>query len=134
MPVVPSAQVTDGFIDGLNQRAGPRDVRFENLAVRLESGDFFELSLGQDFVDALQLKAQLPVKEDLLERQQLRLLIEPVAVGPIVGRFQQTRFIVKMKREQVNTRHRRQFLDRVSNRFVSSDMTNHARNCEYSQG
>jgi hypothetical protein len=39
--------VADGFIDGLNQRAGPRDILFENLPVRLESGDFFEVSLAQ---------------------------------------------------------------------------------------
>src|SRR5205807_133573 len=60
-----SFQVADGFIDGLNQGAGPRDILFENLPMRFESSEFFEFSPAQDFVDTLQLEAQLSVKEDL---------------------------------------------------------------------
>jgi len=44
-----SFQVAEGFIDGVNQRAGPRDVLFENLPVRLESGDFFRIVAGSEF-------------------------------------------------------------------------------------
>src|ERR1043165_2475829 len=80
-----SFQMADGFVDGLNQRARPRDVLFQNLPVRLESGDFLELSLAQDFLDALQFEAQLPVKEDLLEHEQLRLFVDSVAVRLGVG-------------------------------------------------
>ena len=57
-----SFQVAESFIDGLNQGAGSREVLFENLPVRLESGEAVEFPLPQDFLDALQLEAQFPVE------------------------------------------------------------------------
>jgi hypothetical protein len=110
--------VADGFIDGLNQHEGPRRLLFQNLPVRLKSGDCFEFSLAQDFADALQLEAQLAVKEDLLEHKQLRLFVDPVAVRSCVGGLQQRDFIVKMKRAHGDARHQGQLLDGVSHRFL----------------
>jgi hypothetical protein len=40
----------------------------------------FGISPGQDSFDALQLETQLPVKQDLLEHEQLRLFVDSVAV------------------------------------------------------
>ena len=45
-----SFQVLDGFVDGFNQRARPGEVLLQNLPVRLEGGDFFEIGPAQDFV------------------------------------------------------------------------------------
>ena len=40
-----------------------------------------------------------------------------VAVGSVIGGFQQARFIVKMKRAHADARHRRDFLDCICHRF-----------------
>jgi len=45
--------VSDCFIDRFNQGARPGNVLLQNLPVRLERGDFFELSLAYYFLDAL---------------------------------------------------------------------------------
>ena len=55
----------------------------QNLPVRFEGGDFFEIGPAQDSLDLLQLEPQLPVKQDLLERQELRLFVEPVAIRAV---------------------------------------------------
>ena len=57
-----------------------------------------EVGARQEFPDLLQPEPPLPVKQDLLQRQKLRLLVKPVAIGANMRWFQQARFIVKMKR------------------------------------
>ena len=53
----------------------------QNLAMRFEGRDFLELGAAQDSLDLFQLEAQFPIEEDLLEHQELRLFVKPVAVG-----------------------------------------------------
>jgi len=62
-----SFQVLDRFVDGFNQGARPAEVLLQNLSMRLEGSDFFEIGPAQDSFDLLQLEPQLPVKQDLLE-------------------------------------------------------------------
>jgi hypothetical protein len=82
-----SFQVLDGFVDGFNQGARPSEVLLQNLPVRLQGGDFFEIGSAQDSFDLLQLEPQLPIKQDLLEGQELWLLVEPVAIRPVKAGF-----------------------------------------------
>jgi hypothetical protein len=82
-----SFQVLDGFVDGFNQGARPSEVLLQNLPVRLQGSDFFEIGSAQDSFDLLQLEPQLPIKQDLLEGQELWLLVEPVAIRPVKAGF-----------------------------------------------
>jgi len=95
----------------------------ENLAMRFESGDVLEIGPVQDSFDFLQLEPQLPVKQDLLEGQELRLFVEPVAIRPVIGRLEQARFIVEMKRAHADARHRGYLFDCVCHRFLSAEIT-----------
>src|SRR6185436_14472779 len=104
-------------------RACPGEVPLQNLPVRLQSSDFFEIGPIQDSFDLLQLEPQLRVKQDLLEGQQLLLLVEPVAIRPVIGGIQQTRFIVEMKCAHADARHRGYLLDCISHRFFSAEIT-----------
>ena len=56
----------------------------------LEGSDPLEFGPAQDLLDLFQLQPQLPVEQDLLEGQKLRLLIEPVTIGPDIGGLEQT--------------------------------------------
>ena len=62
-----SFQVLDGLIDGADERLRAGQVLPEDLPVRLEGGDFFEIAPAEDLPDLLQLEAQLPIEQDLLE-------------------------------------------------------------------
>ena len=95
----------------------------QNLPVRFEGGDVFEIGPAQDSFDLLQLEPQLPVKQDLLEGQELRLFVEPVAIRPEIGGLQQARFIVEMKRAHADARHRGHLFDCVSHRHAFSGIT-----------
>jgi hypothetical protein len=95
----------------------------QNLPVRLQGSNFFEIGPAQDSFDLLQLEPQLPVEQDLLEGQELCLLVEPVAIRPVIGGLQQARLIVEMKRAHADARHRGQLLDCVSHRFFSAETT-----------
>src|ERR1700676_3636098 len=118
-----SFQVLDGFVDGFNQRLRSGEVLLQNLPVRLQGSNFFEIGSAQDSFDLLQLEPQLPVEQDLLEGQELCLLVEPVAIRPVIGGLQQARLIVEMKRAHADARHRGQLLDCVSHRFFSAETT-----------
>ena len=118
-----SFQVLDGFVDGFNQRARPSEVLLQNLPMRLQGSDFFEIGSAQDSFDLLQLEPQLPIKQDLLEGQELWLFVEPVAIRPVIGGLQQARFIVEMKRAHADARHRGHLFDCVSHRFLSAEIT-----------
>ncbi|HUD46569.1 MAG TPA: hypothetical protein VMR33_07050 [Candidatus Baltobacteraceae bacterium] len=118
-----SFQVLDSFVDGFNQLARPGEVLLQNLPMRLEGGDFFEIGPAQDLFNLLQLEPQLPVKQDLLESQELWLLVEPVAIRPEIGRLQQARFIIKMKRAHTDARHRGHLFDCISHRFFPAEAT-----------
>jgi hypothetical protein len=64
----------------VEQLVSPREALLQNLPVRLQGADLFEVLPEQDFFDLLQLEPQLPVEQDLLEGEELRLFVEPVAV------------------------------------------------------
>jgi hypothetical protein len=115
--------VLDCFVDGFNQLVRPGEVLLQNLPMRLEGGDFFEIGPAHDLFDLLQLEPQLPVKQDLLESQELWLLVEPVAIRPEIGRLQQARFIIKMKRAHTDARHRGHLFDCISHRFFPAGTT-----------
>ena len=70
-----SLQMLDGFVDGFNQRARPGKVLLQNLPMRLEGSDFFEIGPAQDLFNLFQLEPQLPVKQYLLEDQELWLFV-----------------------------------------------------------
>src|SRR5918993_5560714 len=116
-------QVLDGFVDGVNQAARLGEVLLENLSMRVEGGNDFEIALTKDLFDLLQLEPQLPVKQNLLEGQQLRLLIEPVTIRSKIGGFQQLRFIIKMKCAHADARHPCHLLDGISHRVLSAEAT-----------
>jgi len=59
--------VLDGFVDGFNQCARPREVLLQNLPMGLEGIEFFKISSAHDLFDLLQLEPQLPIKQNLLE-------------------------------------------------------------------
>src|ERR1700730_7143431 len=118
-----SFQVFDGFVDGFNQRTRPGEILLQNLPVRLQGSDLFEIGSAQDSFDLLQLEPQLPVKQDLLEGSELWLLVEPVAIRPVKGRLQQPRFIVEMKRAHADARHPGHLFDCVSHRFYPAGTT-----------
>src|SRR5207253_1452097 len=81
-----------------------------------------------------QLEPELPVKQDLLEGQELRLFVEPVAICPVIGRLQQARFIVEMKRAHADARHRSNFFDCVSHRLFPAETTLVPAGNSYSRG
>jgi len=85
-------------------------------AVSEQSGDDFEIGATEHALDLLQLEPQLPVEEDLLQRQQLLLLVEPVAVRAAEGRLQQAGLVVKMQGTHAHARHRGQLFDGVCHR------------------
>ncbi|HUD49004.1 MAG TPA: hypothetical protein VMR33_19390 [Candidatus Baltobacteraceae bacterium] len=95
----------------------------QNLPMRLEGGDFFEIGPAQDLFDLLQLEPQLPVKQDLLESQELWFFIEPIAIRPETGGLQQARFMVEMKRAHTDARHRGHLFDCISHRFFAAEAT-----------
>ena len=98
----------------------PAHERDEVLANPLEGrAGLFPIGLRP----VLYLLAQFPVKQDLLERQELRRLVEPVAIRAVVSGFQQAHFIVEMKRAHADARHRGQFLDCVSHRLFFTGTT-----------
>jgi hypothetical protein len=59
----------------------------QNLAMRLQGSDLLKLGAAQHLLDPFELETQLPIKQDLLQRQELRLFVEPVAVAAIKRRF-----------------------------------------------
>ena len=89
--------------------------------MRLQGSDFFEIGSAQDSFDLLQLEPQLPIEQDLLEGQELWLLVEPVAIRPVMRGLQQAGFIVEMKRAHADARHRGYFFYCVSHRFFSAE-------------
>ena len=129
-----SFQVLDGFVDSFNQRAHPSEVLLQNLPVRLQGSDFFEIGPAQDSFDLLQLEPQLSVKQDLLEGQELWLLVEPVAIRPAIGGLQQARLIVEMQRAHTDARHRGYFFYCVSHCFFSAEITSIPSTTRYCRG
>src|ERR1700680_4214313 len=121
--VLCSFQVLDGFVDGFNQRARPSEVLLQNLPMRFERSEFLEIGAAQDSFDLLQFEPQFPVKQDLLQGQELWLFVEPVAIGLVIGGLQQAGFIVEMKRAHAHARHRGHLFDCVSHRFFSARIT-----------
>lgn len=112
-----SFQVLDGFVDRLDQTAGSGEILLQNFSMRAESRNFFEISTPKDALDLLQLESQLAIKENLLERQELRLLVEPVTVFADKSRIQQPGFMVEVKRADANSRYFRNLFDCVTHRF-----------------
>ena len=86
-----------------------------------------ELPANGTSLDLLQLEAQLPIELDLLKRQKLRLLVEPVAVRADIGRFQQAHFIVEMKCAHADAGHPRHLFDCISHRRFSAGHHDDAR-------
>src|SRR6266481_7989237 len=82
-----------------------------------------EVTAPKQSLDLLQLESQLPVEQDLLQRQQLRLIVEAISVGCARRGLQQANFIVKMKRPHANTRHPGHFFDCISHSGFSIDIT-----------
>src|SRR5438552_10045297 len=91
--------------------------------MRLQGCNSVEVTAPKQSLDLLQLKSELPVEQDLLQRQQLRLVVEAISVSCARGGLQQPHFIVKMKRPHADTRHPGHFFDRVSHSGFSIDIT-----------
>src|SRR5262249_11552096 len=82
-----SLQMLDRLVKGFNQASRAAEVVLQNFAMRLEGRDLLEIGASENAFDLFQLETQLPVKQDLLEHQELRLFVEAVAVRPVIGRL-----------------------------------------------
>jgi hypothetical protein len=78
--------VADRLVDRAEQGADSQEILLQSLAMRFERRNLFEVPAANDCGDPLQAEAKLPVEQDL-QQQQLRLFVEPVAVGRAVGGF-----------------------------------------------
>jgi hypothetical protein len=88
----------------------------QHLAMRQQRACRLEIGPAQRCFDLGQIKAQLPVKKELLQHQELRLFVEPVTVRTVKGRLQQIRLVVEMKRPHGGARHFSNLFDGVRHR------------------
>jgi hypothetical protein len=116
---LPPFQVVDGVVDRLEQPPRPREPLLQRLAVRPQRIDALEVGPAEELPDLPQLEAQLPVEEDLLQGQQLRLLVEAIPVCAGVRRLQQPLLVVEVQRADADARQRRHLLHRVRHRSPS---------------
>ena len=119
--LVRSVQVRDGPIDGLHHLARSDEVLLQNLPMRLQGVNLFEIGPAQGSLDLSQIESHLAVKEDLLQHQQLGLFVKSVAVSSVKCRLQQARLIVEMKRSYAGTGHCGHLLDCIGHGFFEED-------------
>src|SRR6266850_2575593 len=91
--------------------------------MRFQGCNPIEVTAPNQSLDLLQFESQLPVEQDLLQPQQLRIIVEAISVGCARRGLQQSDFIIKMKRSHADTRHPGYFYDCISHSGFSIDIT-----------
>jgi hypothetical protein len=115
-------QVFDRLVDRLDQRARPREAAAQHRPVRLQRRQLLEIRPADDVLDLPQPEPEFPVEQDLLQRQQLRLLVKSVPVRPVIRRLQQPGLVVEMQRPDADAGHLGHLFDGVRHRSSSSGL------------
>jgi hypothetical protein len=90
-----------------------RSISFAAFPMRLQRSGLLEIAPVQRLFNLGEVESQLPVKQDLLEHQKLRLFVESLAIRPVKCRLQQADFIVKMECPHADSRHGSHLFDGV---------------------
>src|SRR5882757_649676 len=114
-----SFECGEGRIERAHELSVTPDLLRQSLTMAAKGSDTVELGSIQHLADLLQRKPEFPVKEDLLQAQELVATVIAVPIPTDVSRLQEADLVVVVQRADRDARQLRHFLDRVDAHDIS---------------